>query len=439
VAVLSVGTTIAAVSLRQGETGFLLTVIRPIFGLAMIPAAWILFQVVPLENTGLSHPIWQSAEEALGSRMGGSISVNPGATLLALGQYLSILAATLLAAAVAVDRQRAVWVLFALVAATALVAVLMIGHGVMHFTFLNEGRGWTGRAQARDCVALGLIASTAAAIRTFERRETAQLHPERSPTAPLQTFAVYLAVLLCGIALAFDLSGTLLFVITYGLGMLLAVVVIRRMGLGIWGGTAIVVIALVVAFALVGTKAAIRHTDLTLAFALQQQGPLISITQRMLADVPWTGTGAGTFGSLLPIYRDAGDIVVDPVAPTAASEAAIALGRPIFCMIVVTVIAGIFVLLRGALTRGRDSFYPAAGASSLLVLLLFSFCDNGILGMPVGICAAGMIGLAFAQCASRTTAQIGRPALRSGRRRRTNASPDDRTIGWPKSSRRSII
>ena len=141
VAVLSVGTTIAAVSLRQGEAGFLLPVIRPIVGLAMIPAVWMAFQIVPLDNTGWAPPIWQSAEQALGFRIGGSISVNPGATLVALGQYLSMLAVTLLAAAVAVDRQRAEWVLFALVAAAALVAVVMIGHGVMHFTFLDEDRG----------------------------------------------------------------------------------------------------------------------------------------------------------------------------------------------------------------------------------------------------------------------------------------------------------
>jgi hypothetical protein len=204
----------------------------------------------------------------------------------------------------------------------------MIGHGVMHFTFLDEDLGSTGRAQARDCVALGLIASTAAAIRTFERRETAHLHPERSATTLLQTFAVCLAVMLCVIALALDLSGTLLFVVTYGLGMLLAVVVIRRMRLGIWGGTAIAVTALLVAIAIIGGQSAIRHTDFTLAFALQRPGALISTTQRILADAPWTGTGAGTFASLLPIYIDAGDIVADAVAPTTASNAAITLGRP---------------------------------------------------------------------------------------------------------------
>ena len=69
---------------------------------------------------------------------------------------------------------------------------------------------------------------------------------------------------------------------------------------------------------------------------------------------------------------------------------------------ILAVLIGIFALLRGALHRGRDSFYPAAGASSLVLLLFLSFCDNGVLGTPVAICAAAIVGLAFAQRESRT-------------------------------------
>jgi hypothetical protein len=420
VAVLSGGIAIIAWTLRQGEAGFLLTVIRPIAGLAIIPAVWMLFQTIPL-NTGLAHPIWLSAEQALGYRISGSISVNPGATLLALGQYLSMLAVVLLAAAIAVDRARAEWVLFALMAATALVAVVMIGHDAMGFTFLNDGGGSTGRAQARDCVALGVIVSTTAAIRTLERRETEHLRPTRSPTTFTHTFvACLIALVLCVIALTLDLTGNLLFIVTFSLSILLAVVASRRIGLDVWGGTAIAVTAGIVVVAVIGSRPAISNVDLTLAFASKQPASLISTTQHILKDVPWTGTGAGTFASLHPIYQEAGDIVADPVAPTAASNTAIALGRPMFWMTVITVMFAFFVLLRGALNRGRDSFYPAAGASSLLLLLFLSFCDNGILGMPVGICAASVIGLAFAQCTSRATSQIGDAKLRSSRHRRAN-------------------
>jgi hypothetical protein len=340
----------------------------------------------------------------------------------ALGQYLSMLAVTLLTAAVAVDRERAEWVLFALVVATALVAVVMIGHDAMDFTFLNRGGGSTGRAQAKDCVALGIIVSTAAVIRTFERRETAHLHAARSTTILMQTFVGCLVALaLCVIAIALDLTGNLFFVMTYSLGTLLAVVAIRRTGLGVWGGTGIAVTAWLVALAMIGSWPAISDADVTLAFASQQPASLISTTQHILRDVPWTGTGAGTFAALHPIYQEAEGIVADPVTPTAASNTAIALGRPMLWVIVITVIFAIFVLLRGALNRGRDSFYPAAGASSLLLLLLLSFCDEGLLGMPVSICATAIIGLAFAQSASRTATQMGNAERRSGRHRCANA------------------
>ena len=53
-------------------------------------------------------------ETALGHLVAGRISVDPGASVLALGQYLSVLAVAFLSAAVAVDRHRAETVLFAL-------------------------------------------------------------------------------------------------------------------------------------------------------------------------------------------------------------------------------------------------------------------------------------------------------------------------------------
>jgi hypothetical protein len=402
---LSVGIAVVAGTIRQGEADFLLTVIRPIVGFAIIVALWGLFQLLPLKSVGLAHPIWQSAEQALGYPVSGSISIDPGATLLALGQYLSTLAVALLAAAVAVNRERAESVLSALMGATALVAVVMIGHDALGFNFLNEDNGSSARAQARTSIALGVIFSVAALMRTFERYDTSHVRLERSVTTPVRTFvACATALTFCLIGLALDLTLNLMFIVTYGVGSLLAVVAIRRIGLGFWGCLAIGAAASLVAITTITSHPIIRMVDLSLAFASNKPEALISITQRILADAPWTGTGAGTFAALLPIYQQAGEIVTHVVAPTAASKIAIELGRPMLWAIVIIVIFEIVVLLRGALQRGRDSFYPAAGASSLILLLLWSFCDNGVLGSPVHICAAAILGLATAQCKSRTAA-----------------------------------
>jgi hypothetical protein len=60
------------------------------------------------------------------------------------------------------------------------------------------------------------------------------------------------------------------------------------------------------------------------------------------------------------------------------------------------------MLLRGALQRGRDSFYPAAGAGCIIVLTLEAFCDASLFGTTVLICAAAALGLGIAQHLSRT-------------------------------------
>ena len=399
---LAAGVAVVAGKMREKETEFLLATIRPIAVLATMPAIWMIFQIVPLKaGSGLAHPIWQSAEEALGHPISGSISVDPGATLIALGQYLSAVAVMLMAAAVAADRERAEWILFALVAASALVALVLLGHDILGVTFLSENGGAGSRAQARACVALGLIFAITGSIRTFERYETRHHRADRSPTLIRTFMACTITFVLCLVALALNDAAGVLFVAGYGMGALLAVVAIRRIGLSLWGDLALGVVGAAVAIALIGAQPTISGADLTLRFASGEQDGLISTTRLMLADVPWMGTGAGTFSLLLPIYRDAGDVIVSPAAPTTAAKIAIEFGRTILWTIVVTLAIGNFVLVRGALARGRDSFYPAAGASAVLLLLLLAFCDNGVLGMPVAICAATILGLAFIQSKSR--------------------------------------
>jgi hypothetical protein len=399
-AILSVGIATVAISMRQGEAEFLLTLIRPIGCVAAIPALWMLLQMLPVSAIGLAHPIWLNAEQALGSSIGGSISIDPGATLMALGQYLSMAAIALLAAAVAVDRERAEWILFALVAATTLVAVVLIGHDALGLTLLDSD-GPIARAQARECVALGAIFSVAAIIRTAERYETAQFHPDRSRTSLKQTFAACaVALVLCTVALTFNMSANLLFAMVYGLGTPIAVVAIRRVGLGLWGRLVIATSACLVAIVIIGSRLVARAADLTLAFASDRQDAL-AVLHRVLTDAPWTGIGAGTLSSILPVYREAGGTQVGSTAPTAAVKIAVELGWPMLWGIVLVVLVGVFVLLRGALSRGRDSFYAAAGAGSLVFVLLWAFCDAGILGTPAGICTASIVGLAVAQCRSR--------------------------------------
>jgi hypothetical protein len=128
----------------------------------------------------------------------------------------------------------------------------------------------------------------------------------------------------------------------------------------------------------------------------------MSIGERMLADAPWQGTGAGTYAAITPIYGDGAIEAIAATAPTAAAAATVELGSPLCWLIVAANVAAIVFLFRAALRRGRDSFYAAAGAGALVALLFLFFINAGSLGSAAATIAAALTGLAFAQSKSRT-------------------------------------
>ena len=126
------------------------------------------------------------------------------------------------------------------------------------------------------------------------------------------------------------------------------------------------------------------------------------MTQRMIADTGWPGTGGATFALLLPIYGNSNTGTLATVAPSTAAQIAIELGWPALWTILVMTFVVLFLLLRGALQRGRDSFYSAAGAGCIVVLTLEAFCDASLLSTAVLVYTTAALGLALAQRISRT-------------------------------------
>jgi hypothetical protein len=59
------------------------------------------------------------------------------------------------------------------------------------------------------------------------------------------------------------------------------------------------------------------------------------------------------------------------------------------------------LLFQGALRRGRDSFYPAAGAGCLVASLLLVLGNSGLSGVASGSVVAATVGLAIGQSKSR--------------------------------------
>jgi hypothetical protein len=399
--VTAVGIAIVSRTMRPGETQFFLSFATRAAIIVAIPALWILIQVLPLPF--LAHPIWTSAETAIGHPIRGAISIDIGASVMALGFYLTIVAVAFWSAAVAVDRQRAEWILFSLMTATALIAITVVTTNHLGLPSKASVFEW---AQGIDCVAMGVLIAAAAGIRTLERYETRRASPGRSASALIRTFAACAIALVICVAVLFMSApiGTLV-ATGFGVVSLASVVLIRRLGLGSWGIAAIALPVVAIAGFLAASEPRLRTESFTLAFATEAPASLTSMSQRILADAPLRGTGAGTFAAIAPIYRDIEDQTAVFAAPTAAAAIAIELGRPILWLIVATTAGAIYVLLRASLRRGRDSFYPMAGASCLITLLILSFMNSETLGTAIAMIGAATVGLAIAQSKSRTVQQ----------------------------------
>jgi hypothetical protein len=219
----------------------------------------------------------------------------------------------------------------------------------------------------------------------------------------MQTFvACGAAFAICALTLTFRATVGEIIAASCGLAALAAVTIIRRLGLGPWSIAAIAVPALGIAISLAASHPSLRTRSVSLAFAVRAPASLTSMSQRMLDDAPLAGTGAGTVAAIMPIYSNIDDPMTDFAAPTVMSALAIQLGKPMQWLIVAAVAGTILVLLNASFHRGRDSFYPANGASCLITLLLLSFMNPGLLGTAVGIIAAAVLGLAFGQSRSRT-------------------------------------
>ena len=361
--------------------------------IAALPALWIVLQLMPLPAGGISRSIWDSAAATLGTPLWAGASIDPGMTVISMTFYLAVLAVGFVATGLSIDRTNAENLLFASGGSAAVSAIILTVFTLGGFAPLTSGAS----AALTAAAAYGAIYCAAITILILERFET-----RRGRDSAWSNPFIVLAVstggfALCCIAVVVAGAGHAIVAMCAGLACLAIIYTVRRLGLGPLAATALAVVAAFAVATVILNKAQPVEGDIAVRYAAAGPTELIATANRIIGEVGFAGAGAGAFDAIYRLYGAS----AQAVAPTFAAQLAIEIGRPALWIVVAMILALVLLCVRGAFSRGRDSFYSAAGAAAGVVMLIMMFGDPSTGNPAIAILLAATFGLALAQSVSR--------------------------------------
>ncbi|KAA0072962.1 hypothetical protein CIW50_22420 [Tardiphaga sp. P9-11] len=401
--VAAVCTIIVAATNLFGDHPRLPRLVSPVILAGLAGALLImLLQIVPMPGGPLMNPIWSSAAAALGEKPSGSVTIDTGMTMLAICRLTCTVAVGLLAVLIGQHRRRAEMLLSALAGIATLVSLERIASSFSlpePFPFLPPA----AQSAAETISIFGFVLTAAAIVRGYERSRPSRSQ-SRKPvaTAAIETAATLAASLINLAAVVLSGDPVALFAALFGAGLLLAVLVIRKGRLGSWGQA--------------GT-AAVLALALSTFIAFMPGRVESELIIRMTDDARPLGVGAGTLAALAPIYGDWPE--APAVGTSAAATVTIEMGRPFLWLIVLIAATWAALLLRGALQRGRDFVYSAAGAGCIAALLISASSTGGGLSLASSVILSATLGLAVAQSKGETSSASAVSAPRQWREPRS--------------------
>jgi hypothetical protein len=368
-----------------------------------LPVAWMLLQIVPVPLGTIDHPVWRSASAALKEASFGHVSIDLGYTLRGLFGYLSLISLTFLTSVLTRNRDRAEMILFALCTITTFIAIELILFRDMT-AFKSDDSPTNSAGSLLALAAFGVILDVAFIVRTIERYET---RGQRKPQALRSYVGIMLlgaiGTIICLIAMIRSTTYDILLATAFGLIVLGLVVSIRRLSLSRWTAVTVGVAVFVACGGVIALRfAADPSVSPLFRFTGIESAGAEAATLRMISDANWAGGGVGTYQALAAIYRDVTGVPGQTAINTITSMV-LEWGRGGLLIAIVLLLQLLVLLFRGALLRGRDSFYAAAAAACLVTAFCEAFCDASFTDITVQTIAAVVVGLGLSQTTGRRT------------------------------------
>lgn len=372
---------------------------------------WIFVQGVAWTPTSWHHPLWAEAGSP-----GGTITLDPAATLTALMRLLTYGGIFWLALQVGRDRNRARQGL----KAVALIAILQAVYGLAVYFIGSDTILWfekwayigdvTGTFVNRNAfgayAGLGVLACLAIAAGTMAHEQGQRLGARDKAELLLNRTAPYLVGLgLLGTALLLSHSrgaflATAVAILTllalFGIGRLVS----TKLALGL---TVVTLLIGGLAVAVSGEATLARLADST---EIQgDRGQLYRLSLDAIAEAPLTGHGYGAFEQAFRLYRDTSlpRPVIYDFAHNIHLEALVDLGIPGAVLLYGAILLPLGFCLQGLLTRRRDKHYPALALAAAVLLAGHGVVDFSLQIPAIAVLFSYLLGVGVAQSWSRNT------------------------------------
>jgi O-antigen ligase len=389
-----------------------------LFGLVacvILGYACVLHEQLATDPWVAAHPIWKSAEDALGLRLNASVSITKDQALFSFGPVLGNLLILLCSYIVCADRHRARQLLLVVAWSGAAYAI----YGIASFLIAPHRLLWVVKRAYTDSLTSSFVNRNTAAIyfgtcsivwlllllERARRVEAIGLRASFSLSSstvlqlPRDVLTAAGLTLLCLVAMfmtnsragsIFSLLGCLIASIGFHLRYLNS---IKRICTSI----AIAFAALAILFVIMGGNVNGRFDFQSLRsedrFATYQ-----SVLQ-MIRDHPWLGTGPGTFAAAFTLYRS-GDVSVAGVWDKAHStplELASEVGVPLTAIIILVWSIGLGLLAKGMLQRRRDQIFSVAAFAAAAIALAHSLIDFSLQIPGYSLIVFALVGAGVAQ------------------------------------------
>jgi O-antigen ligase len=396
--------------------------------LASLVFVWIVVQLLPSNIALSSEPIWSMAQNALGTTITSSISVDRAQTAAELLQLLTY-TGVFLASWRATRESEGAWLVMRAVGWIGTVYAL---YGLVNYSLGNQTILWLPKWAYRDdltgsfvnrnsfatFLGLSLVCNFAALIELFAR----QIDPSTRRTQLLSAIeaifskgrwvAASLVIVAGALLLTHSRGGSIATFI--GIAMLLLIVMRARGFYGAWRkplAITSIVGAVIVAVA-GGTGVLTRFSNDS--FSADARNDVYVGTIAAIREHSLYGTGLGTFEFVYPAYQSPHVSAFFDLAHEDYLENTLELGIPVALAFYATLALLIGQCAVGVFRRRRDMIYPAIAVSASTLVGVHALVDFSLQIPAVAVLYAALLGMGLAQSASTARRRDLGPSHRGG-------------------------